>query len=97
MALYLCKMDPNTSGEPRFIAMLGHVIRVNEYGGEQVNSNDSTPRDFYQFVPHVSGRTRSRKVWSSVTDCLPAWTERHGFLSLLDTDDLKRAQSNANQ
>lgn len=80
MALYLCKMDPETTiaGEPRFVGILGRVVE--SQGG-------------YRFLSNVSNHKDSRKVWPSATACIPRWTNGCGFTRLLDKQELERARA----
>lgn len=74
--LYLCKMDlqkRNAKGEPSFVAVIGRAVYAN--GG-------------YRFLPNTSAHKPSRKLHNSIVDCIPAWTERYGFLQLLDQREL---------
>ena len=73
--LHLCKMDPDVRGPAKFIGVVGSIVEVD--GG-------------YQFSPNTSGHARSRKTWSSALDCIPAWTDRLGFLQLLTPGELSR-------
>lgn len=75
--LYLCKLDPNAKGEPRFIALIGRIIRE---------------VDGYRFLPNVNGRKGSRKAWPSANQAIPRWTEDMGFLRLFDSSEYWRAQ-----
>lgn len=84
--LYLCKMDPNVTGEARFIGIIGAIVETRNWLTGNVG---------YQFVPHVSAHKRSRKIWDSAIDSIPSWTDRHGYLQLLDANELKTAQERA--
>jgi hypothetical protein len=85
MALYLCKMDPTGSGEPRFVLVVGRIVEVR------------TPARGagYRFIPHTAGRKTSRKIWPSANACIPKWTDKLGFLQLLDAMELEVAQRRA--
>lgn len=83
-SLYLCKMDPNVPGDARFVAIVGAIVEAHDWKSGKTG---------YQFIPHVSSHRRSRKVWDNAIDSIPSWTERHGFLRLLDAAELKAVQS----
>lgn len=79
MTLYLVKLDPETKnslGDPRFVAVVGRIIE-NPCG--------------YRFLPQTSAHKASRKHWPSANACIPAWTERCGFLQLFDKAELDAA------
>ena len=73
--LYLCKLDPNVAGEPKFIAVLGRIVEVP--GG-------------YRFLSNVSAHQSSRKVWPTANSCIPKWTEKCGFTALLERHEFQQ-------
>lgn len=64
----------------RFVAVVGRIV---EYDGG------------YRFLSNVSGHKSSRKVWPSANSCIPRWTEKLGFLTLLDKEDFDAARGKA--
>lgn len=73
MTLYLCKLDPNVSGEPKFLAIVGRIIEE---------------RSGYRFLPNCCTHKASRKVWPTANSCIPQWTENCGFTRLLEKQEL---------
>lgn len=77
--IYLCKLNPekrDAKGEPAYVATIGRVIRAD---------------GVYRFLPNTSTRKPSRKAHDTLLKCIPAWTERCGFLRLLEAHELPGA------
>lgn len=83
MTLYLCKLDPNVKGEPKFIGVIGRIVETSAVGA-------TTRIDGYRFLPNCTTHKASRKIWPSANACIPKWTERCGFLRLLEHHELPR-------
>lgn len=79
--LYLCKMNPNVSGEPKFVAVIGRIVETRARGTGDILVG-------YKFLPNNSAHKASRKIWDSANASIPRWTEKLGFLRLLVKSEL---------
>jgi hypothetical protein len=84
MTLHLCKMTPSLSGEAKFVARIGAVVEVMDW-------EKGTPG--YRFIPNVSGKKTSRKIWPTALASIPRWTDNVGYCQLLTDEEYRKRQT----